>query len=260
MKHQMQKRSFLFVVQGEGRGHMTQAMALYDLLTAEGHEVSCVVVGSSNLCEVPEFFRQKFYCPVVALSSPRFSKDAEGRAIHLGRTIMHSLRNLPEYVRSVRVLRRLVSYHRPDVILNFYDPLVAFYAMTTASRPKIVSIAHQYVYLHPAFRFPDGRKLDRWVIRNYTAVTAARADLRLAISLYELPSLDRPMLEVVPPILRPEVLSYPVESKDHILVYLVNPGYMQDIIHWQKQNPNLSLQVFTDAAEVRDQHQGRWGI
>lgn len=254
----MKTHTFLFVVQGEGRGHMTQAMALYDLLTAQGHEVACVAVGSTNLCEVPEFFRRKFSCPVVAVQSPRFSKDAQGRSIHMGRTIWNTLRNFPEYVRSVTVIRRLVAFHQPDVILNFYDPLVGLYAVMSKQRPRIVSIAHQYIYLHPSFRFPEGRTMEKWAIKLHTAITAARSDLRLAISLYDLPALSSPALEVVPPILRTEATLHPIESREHILVYLVNPGYMKDVMDWHARHPDVVVHAFTDAPIVREQYGGRW--
>lgn len=256
----MTKRSFLFVVQGEGRGHMTQAMALYDLLMAEGHEVVCVAVGSTSLCGVPEFFRKKFDCPVVAVQSPRFSKDRSGRSISMLRTVWHSLVNMPAYLHSIKVLRRLVAFHKPDLILNLYDPLVGLYGLTTRHHPRIVSIAHQYIYLHPSFRFPDGRRWERMMIRNYTAMTALGSDLRLAISLYDLPALKEPTLKVVPPILRTEALRHPVETKDHVLVYLVNPGYMKDVMEWHVRHPEVLIHAFTDAPVVRERHGGCWQV
>lgn len=39
----------LFIVQGEGRGHLTQAISLERLLTRSGHEVVEVLVGKVNL-------------------------------------------------------------------------------------------------------------------------------------------------------------------------------------------------------------------
>ena len=36
----------LFTVQGEGRGHLTQALAVYRSLSRQGHELVGVVVGS----------------------------------------------------------------------------------------------------------------------------------------------------------------------------------------------------------------------
>lgn len=36
---------FLFIVQGEGRGHLTQAITLEEMLLRNGHEVVEVLVG-----------------------------------------------------------------------------------------------------------------------------------------------------------------------------------------------------------------------
>ncbi len=38
---------FLFIVQGEGRGHLTQAITLEEILRRNGHEVVEVLVGKS---------------------------------------------------------------------------------------------------------------------------------------------------------------------------------------------------------------------
>ena len=47
---------FIFIVQGEGRGHMTQAIALQNMILAQGHELCAVLVGKSEVREVPAFF------------------------------------------------------------------------------------------------------------------------------------------------------------------------------------------------------------
>ena len=39
---------FLFIVQGEGRGHLTQALALEEMLTRNGHEIVEVLVGRNS--------------------------------------------------------------------------------------------------------------------------------------------------------------------------------------------------------------------
>lgn len=46
---------FLFIVQGEGRGHLTQALTLEEHLLREGHEVVEVLVGKSRNRELPTF-------------------------------------------------------------------------------------------------------------------------------------------------------------------------------------------------------------
>lgn len=39
---------FLFIVQGEGRGHFTQAITLEEMLLRNGHEVVEVLVGKAR--------------------------------------------------------------------------------------------------------------------------------------------------------------------------------------------------------------------
>ena len=46
----------LFIVQGEGRGHLTQAISMEKLLRSNGHEVVEVLVGKSESRRLPGFF------------------------------------------------------------------------------------------------------------------------------------------------------------------------------------------------------------
>ena len=46
----------LFVIQGEGRGHLTQALSLRQKLADEGHEIVVVLVGKSPARRLPGFF------------------------------------------------------------------------------------------------------------------------------------------------------------------------------------------------------------
>ncbi|HMM18606.1 MAG TPA: glycosyltransferase, partial [Petrimonas sp.] len=46
---------FLFTVQGEGRGHFTQSLALASMLRKHGHEVVAVLVGKDDSRQIPRF-------------------------------------------------------------------------------------------------------------------------------------------------------------------------------------------------------------
>ncbi len=54
---------YLFIVQGEGRGHLTQAIALEEFLRNSGHEVVEILVGKSNTRELPAFFSRNVHAP-----------------------------------------------------------------------------------------------------------------------------------------------------------------------------------------------------
>jgi UDP-N-acetylglucosamine:LPS N-acetylglucosamine transferase len=52
--------SCLFIVQGEGKGHMSQALALKEYLDEAGHKVEAVLLGTGKPHEVPDYFRKVF--------------------------------------------------------------------------------------------------------------------------------------------------------------------------------------------------------
>ena len=70
---------YLFIVQGEGRGHLTQAISLSQMLRRHGHEIVEVLVGKSSNREIPAFFLEKIGAKVKTftgrewLSSPAFT-------------------------------------------------------------------------------------------------------------------------------------------------------------------------------------------
>ena len=49
-------KKFILAVQGEGRGHMTQAITMYEMLIEQGHTVCAVILGASERRQAPPFF------------------------------------------------------------------------------------------------------------------------------------------------------------------------------------------------------------
>lgn len=77
------QKKYVLVVQGEGRGHMTQAISLYELLLSQGHTVSAVILGSGGKRDIPQFFFDKVKVPIHQLISPNFSCDKNNKYIRL---------------------------------------------------------------------------------------------------------------------------------------------------------------------------------
>jgi uncharacterized protein (TIGR00661 family) len=94
------------------------------------------------------------------------------------------------------------------------------------------------------------------MLKWYTAFTALGSEKIMALSMYDMPGTLQPKLYVTPPLLRSEVYSKPTAEEDFILVYLVNSGFMKDIIDWHRKNPRVRLEVFTDNSDVKDRHKG----
>lgn len=238
----------LFLVQGEGRGHLTQALALLQIVTQNNMQVCAIVVGSSDRRQVPSFFLDKMtslQIPVIRLPSPNFATH-HNRGINLWGTAWNSIKYSRKYNRSVELLEGLVQSYTPDLIINFYEPLTALYKLRHRKSPPVVAIAHQYLIEHPRFRFPKGRFLDRIIFKLYTRFTAFGSAHKMALSFYPLADKRISKLSIVPPLLRHEVKQLHTQKTGHFLVYLVNSGYIDDIIAWHKLNRDIRLHVFTD--------------
>ncbi|MBY0478142.1 MAG: hypothetical protein K2Q24_10885 [Chitinophagaceae bacterium] len=246
---------FVFAVQGEGRGHLTQAIAMYELLTANGHHVAAVLIGSSNRREIPSFVRERIKVPIITFHSPNFITDKKNKSIRIGKTVYNNLLHWHKFSRSMKLIREVVDTYKPDLLLNFYEPLIGLCSVFKKLNTDIVSVAHQFVYLHPEFAFPDcGNKTDRYVIKKYTELTAKGSAKLIALSFYPLEQQRYKNIIVSPPLLRKEVFEQTVFNGNHILVYILNSGYMQDIINWHKSNPEHILHCFTDSKTVK----GKW--
>jgi uncharacterized protein (TIGR00661 family) len=247
--------SFVFAVQGEGRGHLTQAIATYEMLIKRGHTVKAVLVGSSNRREIPAFVKERIKAPIITYQSPNFVTDKENKSINIGKTIGQALWKWKTFQQSIATIKEVLHQYQPDIVLNFYEPLLGLGSFFKPIHPNIVSVAHQFLYLHPEFQFPKGgNKLDQMAIKQYTKLTAKGSSKLIALSFYPLQQKEHKNIIVSPPLLRKEVAKQEKFNGGHLLVYILNSGYMQEIINWSKKNPATEIHCFTDSATVK----GNW--
>ncbi len=242
-------RIFL-AVQGEGRGHMTQAIALSSALRNRGHEIVGATVGTSGMREVPEFFLTAIGCKVIRLLSPNFITDRNGKGILIRKSIAFNLRKLPAFRRSIKQLKSEIEDSQADVVLNFYEPLVGLLYLLSRQKAIHVAVAHQYLYLHPDFQFPPVNRFQRSSLVNFTKLTAIGARKLIALSFYPMERMILKRLWVAAPLLRATVLESNPKEGNYILAYLLNAGYMAEIMEWHRQNSKIELHCFTDSKEV----------
>ncbi len=241
-------KKFILAVQGEGRGHMTQALSMYDLLTEQGHTVCAVLLGSSGSRDIPGFFFEKIKCPVIQLQSPNFVTDKKNKSINITRSVVHNFGKLKTFRKSLRAIDNLLKEHEPDVVINFFELLIGLYYRFYKPQAKMVCVAHQYIYFHPDFQFPDGRWLDKIAIKFFTGLTAFGSSKNLALSFYKIHTKNDEVT-IVPPLLRKEIFELQPVHDDFYLVYLVNSGYFEEVLDWHKHNPTVELHCFTDQPE-----------
>ena len=187
----------MFSVLGEGRGHMTQAIAVKEMAEKAGHRVTHVVLGAGPHREIPSYFASAIQAPITRIATTDFAcKNA--RKISLPATLASAVRQIPAYCRSLRALDNLVREVQPDVIVNFFEPLTGFYALTKQRRPPVVAVAHQFMFEHPAYVRLPGRRGEQFGMKWFFRLVGA-ASTRVALSLYEAPDLPEKNIIVAPP-------------------------------------------------------------
>jgi len=244
---------FLFLVQGEGRGHMTQAISLAEMLRSEGHEVIHVLVGKSKRREIPQFFFQKIKTSVSLFESPNFVMDSQNKKIHIGKTILFNFFKLFTFVKSLRLINQSIKETKPDVIINFYDLLGGLYSAIYRPKAKYIVVGHQFLLNHPEFQFPKGYLVDKFLLNLNTAVVAIRAHKHLALSFRPMTDVTKKKIYVVPPLLRPELSLLIPENHNYILGYMLNSGYAVDIEKWHREHPASVLHFFWDKKDAAEE-------
>src|SRR5262245_31684685 len=128
----------MLCILGEGRGHMTQAIAAKEIVERAGHEVVSVVVGAGRTREIPAFCAQAMRMPIEKIPTLDFTFK-NNRKVDLPATVGSLVRRLPEYLRAIGGLKSVVRATRPDLILNFFEPITGLYSLLTLNRPPVLA-------------------------------------------------------------------------------------------------------------------------
>jgi uncharacterized protein (TIGR00661 family) len=243
---------YLFVVQGEGRGHLTQAISLYELLKSAGHEVVAVMVGKGDDRNLPSFFQEKVAAPIHTFSSPSLVYG-NGKALRMWDTVKtHALR-LPKYMDSIKQLADKVEETQPDVIINFYEMICGLYCQLYQPGIPCVCIAHQYLLLHKNFVSIDNKMFDRWLLNLNTRITALGSTKKMALSFVQMDDDTSANIVVTPPLLRDEVKSLTPQRKPFLLAYITHHKLSEDIINWHANHRDVEIHCFWNNQEFSDE-------
>ncbi len=240
------KLKYLFVVQGEGRGHLTQAMAMEKLLTENGHTVVGMLVGKSQARQLPDFFVHGVSAPVRQFESVNFQPSAENRTVNMLKSILYNIEKFPQYLKSILFLRDAIRESGADVVINFYEILVGITYFNFRIDIPNICIGHQYLFLHRDFRLGESGIPGTESLLIYTKITSIGAKKRLALSFREMSEDSRKRIRVVPPVLRESVLSLEPVKGNYIHGYMLNAGFSEDVLEWHAQHPEVELRFFWD--------------
>lgn len=231
---------------------MTQSISMKQILEEVGMQVCEVIIGVSDHREVPAFYAEKMGVKVTGVASPNMALDKKSKKVKPFATSLKSAYQLPSYFKSLSIIHKKIKEHKPDIIINFFEPLGGFYSMFYRPKTPIVCIGHHYMFLHPKYEMPKGYGVSTASLRFYVWLTSIGSAKRLALSFYPFENHSKRSISVVPPLLRKEVLNHPVGRSNYLLIYLLNSGYCEDIIAWHKLNPDTVIHCFTDKKDMEE--------
>ena len=235
----------LFVIQGEGRGHFTQALALREMLLHRRHEVVAAIAGTNGKRPLPEYVKNAFGVPLQSAFSPGFHFKAQ-RGISLTDSVLEALKRLPELRQTLNLIDETVARTKPDLIINFLEAATGIGKLLGRIKTPVLVLGHQFMLGHPAFIRSRHSPTQQIGFRNYVRVVGSRSS-KLALSFYSAENLPRKKIFVCPPILRRQLFELKnVTRGEYLLVYLLNHGYATDIERWCAANPGVPVHCFYD--------------
>lgn len=234
----------LFIVQGEGRGHLSQAVALKEYLEDAGHSVETVFAGSNSSRPLPDYFKEDFGERLKLFSSPWFLRTPNKKGIYIFRTLLFNLTRIFKYLGEVKRIRREIVRTAPDVVVNFYDVVGALALRKIPKDIRRIGIGHHFSLHLEGYPCKKRNAFHRALLVMHTRVIMKSCDRVLALSFRERAGNDQ--ISVVPPLVRKEFREAHYEKGPDYLVYLLNEGYIVDLIRLARKVPKQVFNVFSD--------------
>jgi len=233
----------IFIVQGEGRGHMSQSMALKEYLDDAGHVVEAVFAGGRTPESFPGYFREFFQGKLHGFYSPYFLRTPNKKGIYVGKTLLFNMFRVSRYLREVRRIRNEINILGPDVVFNFYDVVGALALRKVKSGIRRIGIGHHFFLHLDGYRCNGNSWWNRRLLKIHTRLIMKSCDRVLALSFRE--EKGDATIEIVPPLIRKSFREFNYRPGDRFLVYLLNEGYIFDLIRISQEDSGFSADVFT---------------
>lgn len=237
---------YLFFVQSEGRGHLTQALSLAEELRLGGHEIVGVIMNQNPVRKIPEFFISGIAAPIHYIKSPYFLINKDGTGINFRKSVIFNLLRLRAYIVSLKIVSKIYKQHKPDVVINFFEPVCGIYNLFFKNKIPCFSIGHQFFIEHQAFKKPKGHFKDFEYFSFYNHLTSYGSQALIGLSFTKEEDIESKNLFVCPPLIRQDIKKMTPSRDNYILSYMLNPGYCEEIKNWSKKNPEQKIEAFWD--------------
>jgi uncharacterized protein (TIGR00661 family) len=234
----------MFIIQGEGRGHLSQAMSLQEYLSSAGHHVETAFVGKHPAKTLPGYFMEAFKGKIRHFRSPYFLYTPNRKGIYVGLTILFNLTRTHAYMSAIRQIRNHIISSRPDVVFNFYDGIGALAMRKIPGEIHRVAVGHHFTLHLEGYQCGASSPLHKRLLAFHTRLVLSGCDTALALSFREMEGDDR--IRVVPPLVRKRFREATYKPGDRYLVYLLKEGFISDLVRLAGSDPGFKADVFSD--------------
>jgi len=222
-------RVFL-IIQGEGRGHLSQAISYCE--SRPEIEV-CGVIVSDQGRENPFNLNKIFdHVPVIKLKS--LSLKYKNSKINILGTILHNIIGFPLFINNLFMVDKWVRHLEPDLILNFYEPLSIGSIFTGINKH---SISNQYLFNIKQWERPKDFFIDS-MIKIWNNITSIGSNKIISPSFIDIP--NNSTIEI-----RKKVIDLIPKKYNFTLVYLIDKDSVLEFIEYAS-SVKRSFILFTD--------------
>jgi uncharacterized protein (TIGR00661 family) len=206
----------IYGVVGEGMGHATRSRVILEHLLSRGHEIRVVVSGRAHRFLVERFQGRT---GIAFEEIHGLHLMYEGSKLDLGASVLENLRDAPHGLRkNLEVYGKVADEIAAEAVVSDFESWAYLYGL--ARHIPVVSIDNMQVInrcAHDEF-VTDDEGRDFRLAKAAVKIKLPGA-FHYLVSSFFYPPVRKPRTTLVPPILRPEILSARREPRRHILVY-----------------------------------------
>ncbi len=197
----------LYGVMGDAGGHVSRSLAIAQQL--KGHDVA--FVGGGRVAELTQTGHS-----VVAVRT--LGTVLRDQRVDTVRTVVHCADVLRQAPAVIARLKAAIRAYDPDLIVTDYEYFLPR-AARSLGRPCI-SVDRQHALTLCRYNPPAGHRLSRALTSGIIRTLYSAASHYLVCSFAPMQPVDPELTEVLPPVLRDEVLAVAPREGDHVLVYM----------------------------------------
>jgi hypothetical protein len=232
------------IIQGDGKGHFSQALTSCNILENRGVQVKRIYLGRSLFKPLPAYFEASLPAPVRTFLSPNFIRTPDRKGIRILFSLFLNLLAAPLYLFEACRIGILMRRDRSNSVINFYDPVGALAVRWWKRGAERIVLSHHFYLSHPDFIHPHGLESAYFWLQLMNRIMMRSAHRVIALSFRK--GKDAGKIAVVPPLIDERVRQGEYVAGERDLCYFLNPGFVEEMISYYKNHPELQADIFTD--------------